>query len=259
MVPRTANPAHGRIRTEVVRRIVRTIAEAREIGIGELARQHLVAGVMRDLGAAVGAIVLDGNYRIGFKNTVEAATLAGFDAASVRVFSIHETKGSDVNPYHAKMMSMSSTRIPGDVISTVLSKAAWERSVYVNEHTRPVGLDHFVGSIRLLGPFRCEGITVMRECDDRPFKQEDRDVLAVYMHEAPRFFVATPAPLPPRLRRVLEALSTGASEKQIAAQLGLSPHTVHQYVKDLFRRYRVHSRMELVEALHARRLPIEPM
>jgi DNA-binding CsgD family transcriptional regulator len=254
VAPRKPSSARGGIRVDVVRHIVRIIGEAREIGTGEAARQHLLAGVMHDLGAAVGGVVLDGNYRIGFKNTIEAATLRGFDSASMQAFVIHDTEGSDVNPYHAEMMSTMTENNAGQVLSTVVAKSEWEGSTFVNEYTRPVGLDHFAGSIRTLGKFRGEGIGLMRERTDRPFSQHDRDVLEVYMHEAPRFFASTPSSLPPRLRRVLEALSTGASEKQIAAQLGLSPHTVHQYVKGLFRRYRVHSRMELVEAIHAGRL-----
>ena len=238
----------------MVRHIVRTIGEAREIGVGEAARRHLLSGVMHDLGAAVGAIVLDGKYRIGFKNTIEGATLAGFDGASLQAFRVHDTEGSDVNPYHARMMSTLSEHSAGDVLRTVVAEPAWEGSAFANEYARPFGLDHFVGSVRTLGGFRGEGIGLMRERSDRPFDEHDRDVLAVYMHEAPRFFVEAPAPLAPRFRRVLEALSTGASEKQIAAKLGSSPHTVHQYVKALFKRYRVHSRMELVEALNAGRL-----
>ena len=39
---------------------------------------------------------------------------------------------------------------------------------------------------------------------------------------------------------------TGASEKQIASQLGLSPHTTHHYVKTLYRRFGVSSRAEFM-------------
>ncbi|HTO96771.1 MAG TPA: LuxR C-terminal-related transcriptional regulator, partial [Myxococcales bacterium] len=40
----------------------------------------------------------------------------------------------------------------------------------------------------------------------------------------------------------------GRSEKQVAAQLGLSLHTVHDYVKGLHRRLGVQSRGELLAA-----------
>lgn len=55
--------------------------------------------------------------------------------------------------------------------------------------------------------------------------------------------------LPPSMRRVCAALMTGRSEKQIAADLKLSPHTVHSHVKALYKWFRVHSRAELMAKL----------
>ena len=40
--------------------------------------------------------------------------------------------------------------------------------------------------------------------------------------------------------------SKGTAKKQIAFRLGLSPLTAHQYVKSLYRRFRVHSHAELL-------------
>jgi DNA-binding NarL/FixJ family response regulator len=58
--------------------------------------------------------------------------------------------------------------------------------------------------------------------------------------------------LPPRLTQTLELLLIGASEKQVAHQLKLSPHTVHGYVKSLYRLYGVGTRGELL-AKHLKR------
>jgi DNA-binding CsgD family transcriptional regulator len=52
--------------------------------------------------------------------------------------------------------------------------------------------------------------------------------------------------LSPRLKQVLDRLLTGASEKQVAATLGISRHTTHDYVSDLYRRFAVSSRGELL-------------
>lgn len=52
--------------------------------------------------------------------------------------------------------------------------------------------------------------------------------------------------LPPRLRQTLDHLLAGDSEKQVAAKLNLSPHTVHIYVKSLYKHYQVSSRGELL-------------
>jgi DNA-binding CsgD family transcriptional regulator len=52
--------------------------------------------------------------------------------------------------------------------------------------------------------------------------------------------------LPRRQRQTLELLLQGDGEKQIAGKLGLSPHTVHIYVKSLHKRFAVSSRSELL-------------
>jgi DNA-binding CsgD family transcriptional regulator len=52
--------------------------------------------------------------------------------------------------------------------------------------------------------------------------------------------------LSPRDRETLEHLLDGASEKQIAARIGRSPHTVHTRVKRIYRRFGVTSRPELL-------------
>jgi len=59
--------------------------------------------------------------------------------------------------------------------------------------------------------------------------------------------------LPPRLRRVLELLETGASEKEIADLAGLSYASAHQYVVQIYRRAGVSSRAQLMARLAAGR------
>jgi pSer/pThr/pTyr-binding forkhead associated (FHA) protein len=47
-------------------------------------------------------------------------------------------------------------------------------------------------------------------------------------------------------RRVLTCLVRGLSEKVIAAELSISPHTVHNHTKRIYAAYRVNSRAELL-------------
>jgi DNA-binding NarL/FixJ family response regulator len=55
-----------------------------------------------------------------------------------------------------------------------------------------------------------------------------------------------PSPLTRRQRQVLSCLLEGDSEKQVALRLELAPHTVHDYVKAVYRHYGVRSRGELL-------------
>ena len=54
------------------------------------------------------------------------------------------------------------------------------------------------------------------------------------------------ADLSQRVRQVLACPKEGDSEKQVALRLGISQHTVHDYVKQLHRRFEVSSRGELL-------------
>ena len=55
--------------------------------------------------------------------------------------------------------------------------------------------------------------------------------------------------LPPRLHRVLQEVLTGKAEKEIAADLELSRHTVHEYIKRIYAHLGVGSRSELLTRL----------
>lgn len=54
--------------------------------------------------------------------------------------------------------------------------------------------------------------------------------------------------LSPRLSQTLALLSEGLSEKQVAARLGCRPGTLHDYIKELHKRFAVSSRAELLAA-----------
>jgi DNA-binding CsgD family transcriptional regulator len=47
-------------------------------------------------------------------------------------------------------------------------------------------------------------------------------------------------------QRVLRLILQGLSEKEVAARLHLSPHTVHTHVKNVYQALQVHSRGELI-------------
>ena len=56
--------------------------------------------------------------------------------------------------------------------------------------------------------------------------------------------------LSPRLAQTVIFVLEGQSEKEIASQLGVSPHTVHVYMKNLYRHFQVSTRTELMALLY---------
>ncbi len=97
--------------------------------------------------------------------------------------------------------------------------------------------------------------SINRADGDVPFSARDKALVRLVHGELGRLFGgrlsltprtnAPPADLPPRLHAVLICLLSGESDKEIAGRFGLSPHTVHEYVTTLYRRFTVRSRAEL--------------
>jgi DNA-binding CsgD family transcriptional regulator len=96
---------------------------------------------------------------------------------------------------------------------------------------------------------RIGGASKLREL--RPAIRLLRQVLSLLEKAAAseRRFVARNAiasDLGPRLGEVLHGLKLGLSEKQIANELQISVNTVHVYTKELYRRFNVNTRAELL-------------
>jgi DNA-binding CsgD family transcriptional regulator len=102
-------------------------------------------------------------------------------------------------------------------------------------------------------PEQGESVSLHRGPSDPAFTDRELVMLET-LHHAHRSSALgqdnnSPPELPPRQRQVLLALLEGCSEKEVAAQLGISRHTVHIYVKAIYRHYGVCSRSELMSQL----------
>lgn len=134
--------------------------------------------------------------------------------------------------------------------------ADWERSEYVRDYHRPVGCDSILYCYRSVpgDPIVASGVILARRVGVRDFsaraKAAVREAHALVgpLLGGPlaRFGEPSPAGLPPRVRQVLRRLLEGDADKQVARRLGLSPHTVNQYVKLVYRHFGVASRPELL-------------
>jgi hypothetical protein len=102
---------------------------------------------------------------------------------------------------------------------------------------------------------RMSGFTLHRAFGDARFSERDRNIAHLVNVELYRLhregLFNAPAPrepgyeLPPYLREALHALLRGDSTKQAAERLGVKFRTAEGYVKELYKRYDVHSRGEL--------------
>jgi DNA-binding CsgD family transcriptional regulator len=104
-----------------------------------------------------------------------------------------------------------------------------------------------------VGPFTLRDEAVLRILSTELLARPARAPQRAEQHELSEF-----AELPRRQREVLSWLLAGASVKEIACELGISPYTVNDYIKALYRRFHVSSRGELMAALHGLRRPALP-
>lgn len=243
-----------RVRGEQVRGLLRLVAEARELrGDGDARAQHVLMGMTRLIGCRVAAVVEVDDFRPGGVGRIRAVPArCGCDDNDLRlVMAPMLEQGSIVEPTLDRLM-----RGAGDATirrREVVSDREWYRAPFVMERRRLAALDDTIVSYRRSdAPDRGRGLCFNRPWGDRPFSEEERDLVRL-LHEECAWLFSAPDPLgragarlSPRERRTLSLLLAGASEKEIALALALSAHTVHQYVKALYRKLGVRSRGELL-------------
>jgi DNA-binding CsgD family transcriptional regulator len=138
----------------------------------------------------------------------------------------------------------------------------WYRTTHFQVHWRPAGVDHYVVAIGG-SPAATLLVNVGRRVGRPALARRQARLAGLLRTELSRLLgagLATGHPdpaghLPPRLRQVLACLHDGDGEKQVAARLSLSRHTVHDYVKELHRRFGAASRGELLARTRPGRPP----
>ena len=139
---------------------------------------------------------------------------------------------------------------------------SWFRSEHYNHIRKPLGFGESMYGKLITPDGRRLKLSFHRELRDPPFSERDAKLLQIFNENLGGLYVVRPGPkvgpdadpqtteriesLPPRLRPVLRRLLAGDAEKQAALKLGLSPHTVHEYTKALYRTFHVNSRGELL-------------
>jgi DNA-binding CsgD family transcriptional regulator len=238
-----------------LRQLLRLAGELRELPQGSAQqRRHALAGLAQVVGAQVGLCVDCTMPRAGGPLRLVSAVDVGWCGEKEQaVFATYLREGQprSLDPTlprmardlaRVKRMTRTRDQLVGD--------REWYRSEHVNELRRVARVDSFIYTGELVSPGGDSlAVTLHRPWGARPFSERERRIVEVF-HEEAGAFLRPPPPvasdLAPRLRATLDALAAGLSEKQAAARLGISAHTVHEYTKDLYRRFGVSSRAELL-------------
>jgi DNA-binding CsgD family transcriptional regulator len=139
--------------------------------------------------------------------------------------------------------------------SAIMPDARWHRTEHYEQMRRPCDLEHTLYAI--VCPMWGQRLFLALDRGRRMpnFNRAEVVLLHSFLAANPHRLALKPPPdqsrflgvsLTLRQRDVLQGLLEGMSERQVAARLRLSPHTVHDYVKQLYRAVGVASRAELL-------------
>jgi DNA-binding CsgD family transcriptional regulator len=238
-----------------VLRILGLANEAQEIGNREAGLQHALDGLCKLLGA-------DNSFLLAFDSPTasiaQSSVVHGFDGEKIStVLARYFSEGDrfDLLARELRACYDGSAPVLARRRQSLIGDGDWYNSVYFNEYRRPWRFDHSIYSIHSLGAQRV-GMSLNRAFGATPFSVEDEALVEIF-HLAMGRILSTPAShamlnhrlrsaLAPRARQVLDLLLLGASNKDVAEQLGISPNTVHHYCKMVFRAFDVGSRSELI-------------
>jgi DNA-binding CsgD family transcriptional regulator len=231
--------------------LLRLVGEVTELPPDKVARRtHVLHGLLSLVGgrsavAVEMALPAEGPFaRPGTIVNVNYGTDS--EARQSETYLVHNNPADPVLPgfLAARGQTLTMTRDVDD--------AAYHRTDHFNIVRRPFDIDHSLycrlplpgGDDLAVGIQRCPG--------DEPFTERDKALVhllhtsAPHVYAAPRHEAPELEGLAPRLRPVLRYLLRGDAEKEVAAKLKLSRHTVHRYAQAIYQRLDVHSRGELL-------------
>ena len=257
-------PDAGTLRRQDLHAVDRLIGECCELGDDPYSwHTHMIEG-LKPLTGLVGVTLGMDAGRMGTR-PILPHTLAGYldcgwpDARTrAQVLDYWRTGAVYTDPRFVPFLTMRDPVIVRRQFD-LISERDWHRTMHFNEYYRPGGLDHQM--ITVMSPRPETGIgfyfvNFLRPLKGRPFSERGRQIVELFMGrvyellgtELMPFGDSHPPGLSWRQRQVLALLLRGETQKEIAARLGLSPHTVHDYVRDLYTSLGVTNRAELAMA-----------
>jgi DNA-binding CsgD family transcriptional regulator len=238
--------------------LLRLIAESSELRRADRsARMHFLAGLARIARSAIAIRMTASGVGRDSPLLVTQVDDLGWATPSdrERVYSYVTNKPVGSDPLAAALLDPERVQVTL-ARSDVMSTADWALSEMRNDVHRPAGIDESLFSFRRRDCGKLVDVLVLkREWGAPPFGDDERELVDVVQSECAWLFedehastcnVAVNDHLTRRERETLRLLLSGDSEKGIAATLGLSPHTVHQYVRNIYRKAGVASRAELM-------------
>jgi len=242
------------MRATDVQKILRLVGGAAELWYEpSLQRQFTLDSLCRLLNARMGVCFTIGDCVYGGQTPCPDFTQVGLDDCGASLWQKYLKTGTPRDP----VMDVLSA-VQGRVITFTRREAVadtdWLNSDHYKKLRKPLGLGpSLYVKINAQSIDRQTLVLLCRATGAEAFSERDAYLVDLCLSEMAWPFTAEMnyvdpklESLQPRLKKVMMLLLEGDSEKQVAFKLGLSPHTVHEYVKDLYSELKVSSRGELL-------------
>jgi DNA-binding CsgD family transcriptional regulator len=249
----------ARLRLKDVRAAYRLIGECRELGRDAGAwRRHMLESLRQLVGSQVALHLQFEGFGTPAERVVAPLDAGFMDADRARWLHYQRENGHHADLFRLRFYPGFTGALRTRSLDSVLDLQEWHGSRDYNEYVGACGLDdRITSSVRLsrLPSAPVQTIVLLRSRSDGRYPRRAVRLVHLFHHEMVSLLgdkLALPdtadgkPPLPPRLQQVLACLLQGDGEKQIAARLGLSQHTVNRHVQRLYRRYEVRRRGELM-------------
>jgi DNA-binding CsgD family transcriptional regulator len=263
----------SKIRTHEYRSIYQLVGECRELGDDVTTWQrHLIEQMAGLTGGSIGFCGEFAGFR-GMRPRYLGQSEWGWSDESDRSSYLANIANFAKNPEsYSSMVAYHRKSVGNDGIclsrSQLFDDRSWTATLDYQKAFRPIRMKNALWCIRTLPGVAADessGIHLLRS-GDQDFGPRDRAIVEethaalVPLIGGPlaRFADPSPMALVPQVRRVLQCMLEGDSDKQIAFRMRLSTYTVNQYTKVVFRHFRVRGRTELMARWIRRRWSIRP-
>jgi DNA-binding CsgD family transcriptional regulator len=254
---------HGKsthLRARDIRDVMRLVCEMRTFDNDPVGwRIHAGKELSRLIGAAV-AMTIQANFTPEGP-LVAAMTDSGWQDTKQRqvYYGWLASQEFKIDPFMDLVSRLGNTTY-GFNRGQVLDDLSWYAAGTVSEVRRAAGVDDCAFSSVSLPDGTVNQFAMHRPWGDTCFSRRDSVLLSLFHHELQRLWIAdaqrqSPVQeLPPYLRRTLDALLEGYTEKEAATHLKLTTSTIHTYVKQMYRLLKVGNRIELMYKFGSRNL-----
>jgi DNA-binding CsgD family transcriptional regulator len=248
-----------RLRLRDIREASELVGQVAELGADASAwRTHALLGFIRLVGGQVGLTMdMEGALPGAVPRMIDPLDLGWFTDSVRRTYynycqaEIVEDPGAiALMQLHEKVTFLTSTR------QQMIDDKTWYSAMAVSELRRSGDVDDYVLSSVSLKPGWLHGFIVYRPWGEKRFDLRERRIIRLthlwlFRHYKTgldqHWTLEAVQKLPPRVRQTLELLLAGDSMKGIAEKLGISAHTVNDYMKTLHSRLGVSTRTELLK------------